>query len=73
MNPSERRKLASAMFESIPWMHRVGVQTYEGCTWAGSVHQKVSTEGSVRIGCPSGLDGHDDDPSLSADSEKDGG
>ena len=40
MIPKERRALAWAMFESIPYEHRLGVRTYGGETWAGALFLK---------------------------------
>lgn len=31
----KRRRLAHAMFKSIPYEHRLGVTPYGGCTWGG--------------------------------------
>ena len=41
MSPLERRQLAWAMFESIPWEHRLGSNIYGGRTWSGSRTTKI--------------------------------
>ena len=41
LTPFGRRQLARAMFESIPYEHRLGAQIYGGRTWGGSVRYKV--------------------------------
>ena len=57
MNPVERRKLASAMFESIQWTHRMGVQTYGGASWAGNVPEKISKTGTGKLPSLEAADG----------------
>ena len=45
MTVHERRQLARAMFESIPYEHRLGAQIYGGRTWGGSVPYKAAASG----------------------------
>ena len=47
----ERRQLAWAMFESIPWEHRLGSSIYGGRTWGGERTVKIhNAEGSLHVG-----------------------
>ena len=39
LTPKTRRQLARAMFTSIPWAHRLGVQFHGGSAWSGSTMQ----------------------------------
>ena len=52
MIPKERRALAWAMFESIPYEHRLGARLYGGGTWGG-----ISTRFTGRRASMSELDG----------------
>ena len=50
MNGAERRQLAWAMFESIPWEHRLGSCIYGGRTWGGECTIKIqNAEGSRHV------------------------
>lgn len=35
MEANDRQRLANAMFESIPYEHRIESRIYGGCRWAG--------------------------------------
>ena len=77
LNANARRKLALAIFTSIPYEHRIGTSTYSsGCLWGGTATPTVAVmiRGALNSAKPSlgvleGDDGFETHGQYPADTE----